>query len=125
VQNILIIDDDPSGTQLMITLLGLYGYRASKLENWKDPLGDVERHRPSMVIMDIHLRSRNGLELLRQLRTHSDPDLAQTPVLMISADDYRKECKQAGASAFLMKPFGYQDLMDAIRSVGEESLLHS
>jgi DNA-binding response OmpR family regulator len=76
-----------------------------------------------MVIMDVHLRSRSGLELLRQLRAHSDPELAQTPVLMISADDYHRECRQAGASAFLMKPFGYQDLMDAITGVEEGSLL--
>ena len=125
MQSVLIIDDDPSGTQLMVTLLELYGHRAHKLENWKNPLGDVERHRPSMVIMDVHLRSRSGLELLRRLRAHSDQELAQTPVLMISADDYRRECRQAGASAFLMKPFGYQDLMDAIVGVEEGGLLQT
>jgi DNA-binding response OmpR family regulator len=123
VQNILIIDDDPSGTRLIMTLLGFDGHHALELEDWRNPLGDVERHRPSLVIMDVHLRSRNGLELLKQLRGHPDMELARTPVLMISAEDYRAECKQTGATGFLMKPFGYQDLMDAIRNVEEGHLL--
>ena len=119
MQNILIIDDDPSGTQLIMTLLGFDGHQALGLEDWKNPLNDVERHRPSLVIMDVHLRSKNGLDLLKQLRGHPDMQLASTPVLMISAEDYGAECKQTGATAFLMKPFGYQNLMDAIRNIEE------
>jgi CheY-like chemotaxis protein len=123
VQSVLIIEDDPSGARLLIKLLGLAGHSACKLEDWKNPLGDVERHRPSLVIMDVHLRSRNGLDLLTQLRGHPDPELAKTPVLMISAEDYRQACKQAGASGFLMKPFSYEDLVEAIKDCEEGSLL--
>lgn len=107
----------------MITLLGFVGHSARKLEDWQDPVGEVERHRPSLVIIDIHLRSRNGLDLLGQLRSHPDPELARTPVLMISAEDYRMASKQAGASGFLMKPFGYKELVGAIRNCEEGSLL--
>jgi DNA-binding response OmpR family regulator len=107
----------------MITLLGLVGHSARRLENWQNPLGDVERHRPSLVIIDIHLRTTNGLDLLNQLRSHPDPQLARTPVLMISAEDYRVASKQAGANGFLMKPFGYKELVGAIKDCEEGSLL--
>lgn len=119
MQNILVVDDDPSGVQLLITLLGLCGHEARKLEDWENPLGDIERYQPALVIMDVHLQSKNGLELLREIRTHPSSEVAQTPVLMISAEDYQAECKEAGASAFLLKPFGYGDLVAVISGIEE------
>jgi DNA-binding response OmpR family regulator len=121
VENILIIDDDPTGTELLITLLQIDGHRARKLENWQDPLSDVEKFCPALVIIDVRLRTRNGLELLGQIRTHPDPDLARTPVLMISAEDYRVECRQASADGFLLKPFSLEDLGDAVKRIEEGS----
>ncbi len=121
MDNILIIDDDPSGTEMLIALLQLDGHCARRLENWQDPVSDVEKFCPALVIMDVRLRTRNGLDLLNRIRAHSDPDLAQTPVLMISADDYHVQCKQASADGFLLKPFGLQDLSDAVKSIEEGS----
>ena len=115
MQQILIIDDDPSGAQLLATQLGFEGHTAFQLEDWEDPLSDVERHRPSLVIMDVHLRHRSGFDLLRQLRAHPEPDLARTPVLMMSAEDYRIQSKQAGADGFLAKPFDIQAFADIVK----------
>jgi DNA-binding response OmpR family regulator len=120
VQNVLVIDDDPSGTQLLMTLLELEGYQAFQLENWKDPVSDVERARPDLVIMDVYLRARTGFELLSELRAHPDSGVARTPVLMMSAEDHRPHCKQVGADAFLEKPFSISVLMDTIREIEEE-----
>jgi len=120
VRSILIIDDDPAGSQLLMTLLRLEGYQAYQLENWKDPVSDVDRIRPDLVLMDVYLQNRNGLDLLRQLRTYSYPDVARTPVLMISAEDQAARCQRAGANAFLEKPFGIQDLVATIREIEEE-----
>jgi DNA-binding response OmpR family regulator len=119
VQNILIIDDDPAGTQLLMTLLGLEGYQPHSLENWRDPVSDVELHRPDLVIMDIYLRTKDGFELLGELRRHLDPAVARTPVLMMSAEDHRVRCRQEGANGFLEKPFRLRDLVAAIREIGE------
>ena len=87
---ILVIDDDPSGTELLITLLGLEGFQGSRLENWADPLADVERQRPDLVIMDVYLSDRDGVELLRDIRAHSEPRIANTPVLMMSAENLER-----------------------------------
>jgi DNA-binding response OmpR family regulator len=120
VRSILIIDDDPAGSQLLMTLLRLEGYQAYQLENWKDPVGDVDRIRPDLVIMDVYLQNRNGFDLLRQLRAHSSLDVARTPVLMISAEDQAARCLRAGANAFLEKPFGVRALMATIHGIEEE-----
>ena len=120
MQSVLIIDDDPAGTQLLMTLLGFEGYQACRLEDWRDPVSDVEKVRPDLVIMDVYLRTRNGFDLLSQLRAHPDPGVARTPVLMMSAEDYGARCKQAGANAFLAKPFSIRALMATIHEIEEE-----
>jgi DNA-binding response OmpR family regulator len=114
---ILIIDDDPSGTQLLITLLGFEGYEGLKPENWRDLLGDVARLRPDLVLMDVRLRTQDGISLLWGLRAHPDPDVAGIPVLMMSAEDHRKRCLAAGADGFVEKPFDRLQLLETIENI--------
>jgi DNA-binding response OmpR family regulator len=120
VQSALIIDDDPSGTQLLKTLLELEGYQVFQLENWRDPVSEVEKARPDLVIMDVYLRTRTGFELLSEIRAHPDSDVSRTPVLLMSAEDFRARCKEMGANAFLEKPFSISVLIDTIRGIEEE-----
>lgn len=122
---ILIVDDDPSGTQLLITLLGFGGYQGFRPEEWADPLASVEQHRPGLIIMDVRLRSRDGVELVRQLRSSPDPAVAATPVLMMSAEDHRQRCLSAGANGFLEKPFDCTMLLETIGQILEGSLSRS
>jgi len=117
VQTILIIDDDPAGTQLLATLLSMEGYDPCRLENWQDPISDVERFRPDLVVLDIYLRTKNGFDLLEELRAHSDLDVAHTPVLMMSAENHQSRCRQAGANGFLEKPFNIQEMLNAIKQI--------
>jgi DNA-binding response OmpR family regulator len=122
VHKVLIVDDDPSGTQLLATLLKLEGFDAVPLENWVDPIKDIKQQQPELVIMDVRLRGKSGLDLLAKIRTHPDPDLARTPVLMMSVDDHRVESKQAGAEGFVAKPFDLPTLMAAIGKIKEGSV---
>ncbi len=118
VQTILIVDDDPAGTQLLMTLLNMEGYQPVSVRDWRDPLNDVERLRPDLILMDVYLRTTTGFALLERLRNHPDPKVAQTPVLLMSAEDQAARSRQAGADGFLTKPYLIQDLLDAIRRVG-------
>ena len=120
---ILVVDDDPTGTQLLLTLLGLEGYEGLELQDWADPLRDVQCQRPDLVIMDVHLANIDGLRLLSRLRAQSDPRMAHLPVLMMSAEDLREQCQSAGADGFVEKPFALDALVEAIRSLIEGSVL--
>jgi len=99
---------------LPTTLLDMEGFEAFQPEDWQDPLQEVERHAPSLVIIDVHLRGRSGFDLLDQIRAHPDPGVARTPVLMTSAEDYRLQSKRGGANGFMAKPFDPQALIAAI-----------
>lgn len=118
VQTILIVDDDPAGTRLLATLLEMEGYQPASVQDWRDPLNDVEHLRPDLILMDIYLRTTTGFALLERLRNHPDPEIAQTPVLLMSAEDQAARSRQAGADGFLIKPYPIQDLLDAIHRVG-------
>ena len=119
---ILVIDDDPTGTQLLLTLLDLEGYQGSKLENWAAPLVDVKAQGPDLVIMDVHLKAEDGFDLLSQIRDHPDPGLADLPVLMVSAEKLEAQSLFAGADGFVEKPFDLGILFTAIRRIVEGSL---
>jgi CheY-like chemotaxis protein len=122
VLKILIIDDDRAGTQLLSTLLAYEGYRTQALENWQDPVSDVEQYRPDLVLMDVYLRATNGLDILGQIRMHTDPEVAKVAVLMMSAEDQLLRCHQAGANGFLEKPFQIETLSTTIRGIMEDKL---
>lgn len=122
MHKVLIVDDDPCGSQLLVTLLGLEGCEAVILEDWAQPVNDVRRHRPDLIIIDVRLRGRNGFDLLHEIRSLPESNLAHTPVLMMSVDDHRVESRRAGADGFIAKPFDLLAFRRAIQEIKEGSL---
>jgi two-component system OmpR family response regulator len=122
VHRILVIEDDPTGSQLLLTLLELEGYQGSQPDDWADPLRGVGQQRPDLVILDVHLSTLDGFELLRRLRAHGDPGVARTPVLMVSAENLKAQCLSAGADGFVEKPYDLETLLGAIRRSVEGSV---
>jgi DNA-binding response OmpR family regulator len=119
VCKILVIDDDPTGTELLLTLFRLEGYQGCGVENWTDPLSEVVEKAPDLIIMDVRLSGKDGLELLRQLRSHPIPKIASTPVLMMSGEDHRLQSRSAGANGFVDKPFDWDTLRGVIERIME------
>jgi CheY-like chemotaxis protein len=105
VHKILVIDDDPTGTGLLLDLLRFAGHQGYPL-----------------VIMDVRLRVHDGLELLRQLRAHPDASVGGILVLMVSAEDVSASCRAAGASGFAEKPFDTESLFRTIQEIMEVSV---
>jgi DNA-binding response OmpR family regulator len=116
---VLIVEDDPGIGRLLGALLHFEGYDAEDATDWDDTLFAVEQIQPDLVIVDVHLKTGDGFDLLRQIRAHPDPAIAHTIVLMMSGMDYRFHCKQFGANGFLGKPFDRKALLEAIRKANE------
>ena len=119
MQKILIIEDDPSGALLLATLLGMQGYQALQPEHWNNLVQDVEQQQPDLVIMDVRLRVQSGLDVLGQIRAHSNSAVARTPVIMMSAEDHRFRSREVGANGFIDKPYSLSALVDAISHAKE------
>jgi CheY-like chemotaxis protein len=76
----------------------------------------IQRHRPDVVVLDIAMPRRDGLNVARLLRAH--PDLAGTPVLFMTTSTSRSDVRAAiavGAVAYLTKPFSQQELRERVR----------
>jgi CheY-like chemotaxis protein len=72
----------------------------------------ARRHRPVLVLLDLHLPDIGGEQVLRELR--ADPDVGRVPVVVISADatpGMERRLLAAGADAFLSKPFDVPELL--------------
>lgn len=119
MSTILIVEDDPGIAQLLGTLLSFEGYEIQQAQNGNSLIAALEQVRPDLVIMDVHLKKGEGLDLLHELRAHPDPDTGRTPVLMMSGMDYRFRCRRAGANGFLQKPFDRRALLEAIARIKE------
>jgi CheY-like chemotaxis protein len=75
--------------------------------------------------MDIQMPGMNGMEAIRRLRLHADPQVSGIPVIALTAlamPGDRERCLEAGAYAYLSKPFRLLDLVQLIHQVTQEQV---
>jgi DNA-binding response OmpR family regulator len=112
---ILLADDDYSMVGLLTTLLDMEGYQVETLlDKPGDIMGNIRSAKPDILLIDIYLGDRNGLDIVRQLRKM--PDLDGIRIIMASGIDKREECLAAGADVFLLKPYMPNELFDKLRA---------
>jgi two-component system response regulator CpxR len=112
---ILIIDDDFGFTELLKELLSTEGYTIEAVHNGEAGLARALSGHYSLIVLDVMLPGRNGLEVLRSLRKESS-----TPVLMLTArghDTDRIQGLESGADDYLPKPFHPRELLARIRAI--------
>ncbi len=105
---LLLVDDDPSNTMLLKTLLELDGYDVMTVSRGTDALPAAEKFQPHFVLIDYHLNDMHGVDVLRAMRQH--PRFHSTPIVITSGMDMSEEVLAAGANAFLTKPFDNEQL---------------
>lgn len=112
---ILLADDDFTMVALLKTLLRMEGYQvATLLDKTGDILDNIRREKPDVLLIDIFLGDRNGMDVVRQIRT--TPDIKELRIVMVSGIDKSEECLAAGANAFLLKPYMPEELFKVLCS---------
>lgn len=110
---IYLIEDDPSQLESLQSLLDFKGYVIKSFKSAKDFLNAKDLERPSILISDIHLPDKSGVELHKELLKLS----IDIPVIFISGESTIQQSVDAmkqGAIEFLVKPFDINDLLNAI-----------
>ena len=110
-----IVDDDASLRRSLRNLLMSVGLRVETFESAEAFLESVHRENTGCMVLDLRMAGMSGLELLRHLATNG----SRIPVVVLTAhgdEDTRQRTLQAGAVAFLTKPFQSDALVDAVRS---------
>jgi CheY-like chemotaxis protein len=112
---VLLADDDYTMVSLLKTLLGMEGYQvATLMDKTGDILENIRREKPGVLMMDIFLGDRNGLDVVRLIR--ATDDMKGLKIVMVSGFDKSEECLAAGANAFLLKPYMPDALFEILRS---------
>jgi two-component system cell cycle response regulator DivK len=122
VKTVLYVEDNEFNRKIVRHLLGRTSYRLIEAVDGEAGVTTARETVPDLIIMDIQLPKLSGLEATRQL--HADPVTAPIPVIVITsfalAGDEEK-AREAGASAYLAKPYSPRELLQMIRQLAPES----
>lgn len=115
---ILVVDDEPHIRRVLSAVLGNNGYEVMMASNGTEGLEELGANPVDLVILDLMMPGANGLEILSRIRT--DPDRADTPVIILTAkgqDTDREAALAGGADDFLTKPFSPKKLIARIQEI--------
>ena len=116
---ILLVEDDADSRSALVRLLNMTGHQTLPAGNAAEALRLAQSQQCDIVVSDVGLPDRSGLELMRELGS-----LYALPGIAVSgytdAADV-KECEQAGFSRHLKKPVDFQELLETVEELGRVS----
>lgn len=116
--HVLVIEDEPNIVEAIRFILMRDGWDVSTLSDGDLAEDTIRSCRPDVVILDVMLPGRSGLEILAALR--ADSATRSLPVLMLTAKGQgrdRAEAERIGASRFMSKPFSNTEILASVRAL--------
>jgi CheY-like chemotaxis protein len=108
---VLVVDDDDMIRRLVRTVLEADDFEVVEAIDGEAALNRTTETRPAVIVLDIMMPGIDGVEVCRRL------DHDEVKVIVLTARDdptLEKACREAGANAFLMKPFSSVELLDLV-----------
>jgi len=112
---ILIAEDESKIASLLADYLGAAGYETQIVAEGDAVIAAVNANRPELVMLDIMLPGKDGLEICRELRHHSD-----VPIVMITAkveEIDRLIGLESGADDYICKPFSPREVVARVKAI--------
>jgi len=120
MKHVLIVDDSPLNLALAKDILQSSGYETSEIECGEDLQGQLEKHCPDLVLMDIQLPGMSGFDCLKWMR--ADARYAAIPVVAFTASvmqDDKQAIIDSGFNGLIEKPIGFKEFLNTISSTLE------
>ena len=117
-RRLLVVDDEPNLLRAVSACLSAEGFDVMTARTAEDALASMEQTVPDLLISDIRMPGKDGLSLVRQLR--SSPRTRLIPVVLLTARDQtldRIAGFRAGVDAYVTKPFEPEELLAIIDSI--------
>jgi two-component system KDP operon response regulator KdpE len=110
---ILIVEDERPLRRLLRATLVSHGYAAIEAADAREAIAMATQHNPDLVLLDLGLPDRDGLEVTKEMREWSS-----APIIVLSArgrESDKVEALDQGADDYLTKPFGMEELLARVR----------
>jgi two-component system KDP operon response regulator KdpE len=111
---VLVVDDEPQIRRVLRTTLSSHGYAVMEARSGDDALEQIRTEHVDLILLDVNMPGRSGLETCREIRSTSD-----VPIIMLTIRNTERDKVQAldaGADDYVVKPFGSEELMARIRA---------
>lgn len=115
---VMVVDDDEFARTLVGRALDPQTWETTFAVDGATAFAHLSRHRPDIILMDIHLPGLDGVALTQRLK--ASPHLASIPIVMMTGDANKTallSSMEAGAAAFVVKPFTRESLTSKLMSV--------
>ncbi len=112
---ILIVEDEPKLASLLADYLKASGFDSFCLGNGLEVVPWAREHQPDLVLLDLMLPGRDGLEVCKELRTFS-----RVPIIMVTARIEEIDCLlglELGADDYICKPFSPREVVARVKAV--------
>jgi PAS domain S-box-containing protein len=109
---ILVVDDESSARELLVTYLNSEGFRTATARNGDEALRKARQLQPDAITLDLMLHGKSGWETLNQLKR--DPATAAIPVVIVSVLDEKQTGLSLGAAEYLVKPVSKRSLLESL-----------
>ena len=121
-KTVLYVEDNEFNRKIVRQLLTATTYRLLEAADGEEGVTMAFDARPDLVLMDIQLPKLSGLDATRKIR--QDPRTAHVPIIVVtsfalSGDD--QKALEAGASAYLAKPYSPRQMLELIRKLAPEA----
>lgn len=116
-KRVLVVDDSVSMRQMTALILKSAGYEPVEAENGQDGLSKFTED-TILVVTDFNMPVMNGIEFIKAIR--SGDTAKSVPILMItteSEDDKKRQGREAGATAWIVKPFTKDQLLSTLDKI--------
>jgi DNA-binding NtrC family response regulator len=112
---VLIVDDEAAIRESLETLLQIEGYEVESAESGEEGLARLGERSFDLVLLDLALPDRNGIDLLAEIGAH-DPQLSVIMITAYGTVENAVKAMQAGAANFVQKPWDNEKLLADVRA---------
>lgn len=117
-KTILVVEDNELNMKLFHDLLEVQGYKILQTGDGNEAFDLAQKHRPDLILMDIQLPEKSGLEVTREIK--AEPQLRDIPIIAVTAfamRDDEERIRAAGCDDYLAKPISVTGFLEKVKRV--------
>lgn len=115
----LVVDDEIGVSDQLKEFLEHRGYRAHAVFSGEKALEHIKKEKPNIVILDIRMKGLTGIDVLREIKKFH-PEIRVIMLTALEDSATRSICKELGASAYITKPYNFNDILKAAHKLINE-----